>query len=223
MRAFNFKTVDEHGVAEYHKPTILMTFIVAVALIVWSMGLLLFHFESGVETANILSRQDAWWTIWMSASTIGFGDFYPVTLGGRIVVGSMFVVGAINIGFVVGFVSDYLRDLFDKSIQNRELKSQLSVVLQKLDRLEDQLNIDQRVAFGSDAHGIDHVISQHGNEQRNRLLTLGRDDSGHYVVTDNRQTESGNTLNWKTFTRKEDALAYFQHQSKSSACQLVLR
>ena len=45
--------------------------------------------EQASEHANILTYADAFWALQMSASTIGFGDFYPVTQGGRVIIAGM--------------------------------------------------------------------------------------------------------------------------------------
>ncbi|WP_332874430.1 ion channel [Amphritea pacifica] len=48
----------------------------------------------------MLSYANACWALQMSASTIGFGDFYPVSQGGRIIVALMFYIGVRIVGFI---------------------------------------------------------------------------------------------------------------------------
>lgn len=120
-------------------------------------------------------------------STIGFGDHYPVTTGGRIVIGSMFVVGASLIGMNIGIANAWMYSKFDKSIQNRVLKTQGDASFQKLDRIEKFLGIDQTVVFSEEAHGIDQQIEQKmdTNGDMECIITFGKDDSGRYVVAIN--------------------------------------
>ena len=43
------------------------------------------HFERGAESANINTYFDALWWAAETVSTVGYGDVYPVTMGGKIV------------------------------------------------------------------------------------------------------------------------------------------
>lgn len=77
---------DEFGVINYNNSFL---FLAAFALLYTLIALLavpLVWFETtqGGDSANITTYADAFWTLQMSASTIGFGDFYPVTLGGAV-------------------------------------------------------------------------------------------------------------------------------------------
>ena len=52
------------------------------------------------------------------SSTIGFGDFYPVTLGGRIIVALIFYIGVGMVGFVgAQFVKKFVGFDFEKKFK----------------------------------------------------------------------------------------------------------
>lgn len=82
----------------------------------------------------------------MSASTIGFGDFYPVSLGGRTLVALVFYFGVALVGFIGALLASSFFGFAETSVKNRELRKQNQEILdhnrlleQKIDRLISQL------------------------------------------------------------------------------------
>lgn len=61
-------------------------------LLVFS-SVLVVYFERSAPNSNIRSFGDALWWGGETVSTVGYGDFYPVTLGGRLVAGVLFFNG----------------------------------------------------------------------------------------------------------------------------------
>ncbi|KZL20935.1 pH-gated potassium channel KcsA [Pseudovibrio axinellae] len=49
--------------------------------------------EKSAEGANILHLKDAIWWAFVTVTTVGYGDFYPVTLEGRIIAAFLMTVG----------------------------------------------------------------------------------------------------------------------------------
>lgn len=65
----------------------------------------LYSVETGVEGTNIKTLADAYWYSVVTLTTVGYGDFYPVTPTGKIL-GLFFVLGSIGIiGFVISQLS----------------------------------------------------------------------------------------------------------------------
>ena len=84
---------------------------IAVALLVYSILLsLLFAVESGSEEANIKSIFDAVWYSLVTLTTVGYGDFYPVTAAGKII-GLVFLLGSLGLlGLLIGEVADRMNE-----------------------------------------------------------------------------------------------------------------
>ena len=117
-------SVDEFGVKNYNTLYLLIITIAVLYGIIALLSFVLVHFEATVEGANITSYRDAFWTLQMSASTIGFGDFYPVSFEGRIIVAVMFYIGVGMVGYIGAQFVDKFVGFSDTNVKNRELRKQ---------------------------------------------------------------------------------------------------
>jgi len=71
-----------------------------------SMGIL--HFELGVDESNIRTAEDAFWWAWVTITTVGYGDFTPVTQGGRAIAMVLMVVGVGLFSALSGLIASWL-------------------------------------------------------------------------------------------------------------------
>ena len=82
---------------------------IACALI--SLSILVLHFESQHVDAKIATAGDAlWWSV-VTLSTVGYGDLYPITTGGRICAAILMIVGIGVFGVIAGTFADLLMRL----------------------------------------------------------------------------------------------------------------
>ena len=129
-------SVDEFGVKNYNTFYLLVITLIVLYTIIALLAIPLLHFEAAAKNANILSYHDAFWTLQMSASTIGFGDFYPVTFMGRMIIALMFYVGVGMVGFIgAQFINKFV-GFSDTAIKNRELRYQNKQILKNNARIE---------------------------------------------------------------------------------------
>jgi len=135
-------SVDEFGIKNYNTFYLLLMTIVILYTVIAGLAFILVHYESTAPGANITTYRDAFWALQMSASTIGFGDFYPVSFEGRIVVALMFYIGVGMVGFIGAQFVDKFVGFSDTNVKNRELRQQNKDLLvhnkvleQKIDNL----------------------------------------------------------------------------------------
>ena len=136
------KHQDEFGVTNYHNGFLFLAAFALLYLLIAVLALPLLWFEThqGGESANILTYADAFWTLQMSASTIGFGDFYPVTLGGRSLVALVFYFGVGLVGFIGAILANSFFGFAETSVKNRELRRQNQDILEHNRALERKLD-----------------------------------------------------------------------------------
>ena len=80
-----------------------------LVLLVLEFGsMLVLYFEQNAPGANITTGGDALWWAFVSITTVGYGDKFPITAGGRV---SAFFVLAAGVG-LFGVLSGYLANFF---------------------------------------------------------------------------------------------------------------
>lgn len=132
--------IDEYGVKNYNPLYLTLLAVVVLYGIIAVLAFGLVHFERQDPNANITLYADAFWALQMSASTIGFGDFYPITLGGRVIVALMFYIGVGMVGFIgAQFVNKFV-GFSDTNVKNRELRRQNDLLMQHSQKLEAKLD-----------------------------------------------------------------------------------
>jgi voltage-gated potassium channel len=76
-----------------------------------SLVFILLHYEQGHESSNIQNLNDAFWYSIVTFTTVGYGDFYPVTHYGRIIgfvfLMFSFAIYAILIGQITSIMNTY--------------------------------------------------------------------------------------------------------------------
>lgn len=111
----------------YGVMTVLFTFLFVYvsAYLVWAV-------EKRAPHANIVNFGDAVWWAFTTITTVGYGDFVPVTLVGRmlavgLMLGGLLVVG-VTTATLISAISDYLREFaIDRKLADAETEDRTGV------------------------------------------------------------------------------------------------
>lgn len=82
--------------------------VLLALIILTSASVLVLQFESQAPNAIITDGWDAFWYSIVTITTVGYGDFYPVTVGGRITAMFIMIAGVGIIGVLASLMSSVL-------------------------------------------------------------------------------------------------------------------
>jgi voltage-gated potassium channel len=106
LRAFrSTKVLANHIFQNRTQGTFTTVSVVAVLMIIFSSIAIL-----QVETAtnsNIKSAEEALWWSYVTITTVGYGDKYPITMEGRIIAAALMTTGVGLFGTFTGFVANW--------------------------------------------------------------------------------------------------------------------
>ena len=117
IRAFrSTRHIIEHVFKNKIQGTLTSVSIIAVLMLLFSSVAIL-QFETD-PNSNIKTAEDAIWWSYVTITTVGYGDKYPVTTEGRIIAAILMTVGVGLFGTFTAFVSSW----FVKGNQTTEKK-----------------------------------------------------------------------------------------------------
>lgn len=81
-----------------------MMFILITMITIGAICIL--HFERA-GNSNISTAEDAIWWAFVTVTTVGYGDYYPVTTGGRVIASALMLVGIGLFGSYTGYMASW--------------------------------------------------------------------------------------------------------------------
>lgn len=82
----------------------------SIVLLVYLGAVMVLDAEENASGSNIRNIGDALWWAVVTVTTVGYGDFVPVTVQGRLVAAALMLSGVALIGAVTGTLASYLGD-----------------------------------------------------------------------------------------------------------------
>ena len=113
-----------------------------LAIVVLQFGsMLVLGAEADREATNIKTASDALWWSYVTVTTVGYGDRFPVTNQGRLVGVAMLTIGIGLFGVLTGYVTNaILAPRHAKPGQHAEESSEILVEIKELRRLVRELS-----------------------------------------------------------------------------------
>lgn len=122
IRAFrSTKHIVEHLFKNKIKGTLTSVALIAVLMLLFS-SIAILQFEVAPES-NIKTAGDAIWWSYVTITTVGYGDKYPVTTEGRVIAAILMTVGVGLFGTFTAYVSSwFVKDNYNKEQAEQENK-----------------------------------------------------------------------------------------------------
>ena len=136
--------------------TRVMAYVIASALIlIYTVALSVLSSEKGAPNANITTMGDSLWWATVTITTIGYGDYYPVTVPGRWAAAALMVGGFAVLSMVTAAVSSWLVESVSAATAARIKPSEVSTS-EELARLTAQIEkLHARLAGNPEAAAAD--------------------------------------------------------------------
>jgi voltage-gated potassium channel len=83
--------------------------IISISLIIVTTSSLVLYIEKDV--GNIKTAEDALWWTYVTITTVGYGDYYPVTNLGKLVASILIVSGIISFGAVLTYLNQKINTI----------------------------------------------------------------------------------------------------------------
>ncbi|QUJ69015.1 potassium channel family protein [Photobacterium sp. GJ3] len=97
-------------VLTYRREATIATIVLLLTVLVTVGSSLILIIESKDPAANIHSADDALWWVFVTISTVGYGDHYPVTTLGKLLAAVIITCGVGLFGMVAGLISSFISE-----------------------------------------------------------------------------------------------------------------
>ena len=109
-----YKLLSEYGIKNIVRAFIkdrannaLLVVVFVVLLILEFGSMIVLYFEADAPGANITTGGDAIWWAFVSITTVGYGDKFPITQGGRVTATLILAAGVGMFGVLSGFLANF--------------------------------------------------------------------------------------------------------------------
>ena len=143
-------------------------YTVAVSVLVFFVGsLALLDAERGAPAATITTYSEALWCTWVSATSVGYGDYSPVTALGRVIAGTLMFSGIILNGIICALLSSWLiqEESIRKNREDRLTKERIAKINGHMDEISKDLKAVKKMLEREDAEKVDEAYREEDEEE----------------------------------------------------------
>lgn len=146
LRAFRSSKILVQFLLRQRSQNTFVTVAVISCFIALVGSMMILDFEKDAAGSNIKNASDALWWAVVTITTVGYGDRYPVTDGGRIVAAILMTAGVGLFGTFTGFIASLFvePDIKREENQLNELTRELRALSQHLREVDEKLDRTQR-------------------------------------------------------------------------------
>jgi len=117
--------------------TLLLVLFIVLVVFQSAVVFILFY-EAPIQDSNIKTVSDAFWWAFTTVSTVGYGDKYPVSEGGRLVGLSLMIVGIALFSVVTGTLAQWF--VRSNAERNNETRKEVDISFKNLEEIKQLLH-----------------------------------------------------------------------------------
>lgn len=141
LRAFRSAKNLVTYLVRHRKITALAAVGTSSFVVVVFSAIAMLQFETGTDV-NIKTAGDAFWWAFVTVTTVGYGDKYPLTVGGRVLACFLMTAGVGLFGTFTGFVASLFvePDCEKEESEHQQVVQELKALRTKIESIESKLS-----------------------------------------------------------------------------------
>lgn len=124
--------------------------IYVIVIVVVFLGPLAAVFERNSPDANLTTVTDGIWWAFISMSTVGYGDYFPVTLQGRVIGFVVITLGVTLFSLLTAHISSIMVE-DSENAERADIRHHLDAIEHTLEHLEEELDEEHHPKYRTPA------------------------------------------------------------------------
>lgn len=144
IRAIKSVSMISHAINE-DKASSSLHFIIVTSLMMMVFGsIYILYLERDMPGANIHTAADAFWWTFITITTVGYGDYYPVTFEGRIVAIILISTGVGMFGSFTAVLASWIMSPKEEKQREESIKQEVIELRKEIHELKQLITKEKR-------------------------------------------------------------------------------